>query len=60
MWFNDIKLPDELSRAHDDGNLVVFAGAGVSCGPPSALPLFSGLVERIAKNAAMKTLAVLI
>jgi NAD-dependent SIR2 family protein deacetylase len=52
MFFNDVELPDELSRARDDGNLVIFAGAGVSCGPPSSLPLFPGLVQRIAKNAA--------
>lgn len=52
MWFNDIELPDELSRARDQGNLVIFAGAGVSRGPPSSLPLFTGLVERIAENAA--------
>ena len=52
MLFNDIELPDGLSRARDDGNLVIFAGAGVSCGPPSSLPLFPGLVEQIAKNAA--------
>jgi len=52
VWFNDIELPDELSRARDQGNLVIFAGAGVSRGPPSSLPLFTGLVERIAENAA--------
>lgn len=52
MWFHDIELPDELSQARDDGKLLVFAGAGVSYGPPSSLPLFSGLAERIAENTA--------
>ena len=52
MFFNDIELPDELWRARDEDNLVIFAGAGVSCGPPSSLPLFSGLVERIAESSA--------
>jgi hypothetical protein len=52
MWFNDIELPDELWRARDEDNLVIFAGAGVSDGPPSSLPLFSGLVERIAESSA--------
>src|SRR5258708_1680793 len=52
MWFGDIELPDELWRARDEENLVIFAGAGVSCGPPSSLPLFSGLVEQIARSAA--------
>jgi NAD-dependent SIR2 family protein deacetylase len=53
MWFHDIELPDELSQARRDGRLVVFAGAGVSRGPPSSLPLFPGLAERIAENTAM-------
>ncbi len=52
MWFGDIELPDELWRARDEENLVIFAGAGVSCGPPSSLPLFPGLVERIAETSA--------
>ena len=52
MVFSDIELPDELWRARDEDDLVIFAGAGVSCGAPSSLPLFSGLVERIAVSAA--------
>jgi NAD-dependent SIR2 family protein deacetylase len=52
MYFNDIELPDELWRARNEDNLVIFAGAGVSYGPPSSLPLFSGLVEQIARGAA--------
>jgi hypothetical protein len=51
MWFNDIELPDELFPAREEGDLVIFAGAGVSCGHPSSLPLFPGLVQRIAENA---------
>jgi hypothetical protein len=52
MLFNEIELPDEIPLARDEGNLVIFAGAGVSCGSPSSLPLFEGLVEKIAVNSA--------
>lgn len=42
------KLPSDLLLAQRTGNLVVFVGAGVSMGPPSNLPSFPRLVERIA------------
>jgi hypothetical protein len=54
MWFNEIELPDDLLRARDEGELVVFAGAGVSCGSPSNLPMFPGLVQRIAENSVIQ------
>jgi hypothetical protein len=56
MWFNDIELPDDLLRARDEGELVVFAGAGVSRGSPSNLPMFPGLVRRIAENSVIPRL----
>jgi hypothetical protein len=38
MWINrDVDLPQALVSAQRDGRLVVFAGAGVSMGPPSKL-----------------------
>jgi SIR2-like domain len=42
-----LNLPDELLDASLAGELVVFAGAGVSMGAPARLPSFQGLAERI-------------
>lgn len=44
-----ITLPDELERARVAGELVVFAGAGVSMGPPAYLPNFLTLAREIAE-----------
>src|SRR5690349_9043853 len=55
MWINkDVNLPEELLRAQREGRLVVFAGAGVSMGPPSNLPSFEKLVERLAGTALVR------
>ena len=43
-----VNLPDELIDAQRAGHLVIFAGAGVSRGPPSCLPDFDELAERVA------------
>ena len=48
MKFADIDFPAPLLDALADGTLVVFAGAGVSCGPPAGLPSFSDLAQEIA------------
>ena len=49
MWINDeIDIPEELFAAQRDGRLVIFAGAGVSMGPPSNLPDFADLATGIA------------
>lgn len=42
---NGPDIPDALLRAHEEGRVVFFCGAGVSY--PAALPGFSGLVDRI-------------
>lgn len=42
-----IELPDQLELARVSGKLVVFAGAGVSMGPPSNLPGFRELGREI-------------
>ncbi|PIJ60676.1 SIR2 family protein [Mesotoga sp. H07.pep.5.3] len=47
-----VNIPDEILRAREDGKLVVFAGAGVSMGPPSCLPNFPQLVKQIAEQCA--------
>lgn len=41
-------LPDDLERARNTGELVVFAGAGVSMGAPANLPSFRDLAIEIA------------
>ena len=52
MWINrDVDLPQALVSAQRDGRLVVFAGAGVSMGPPSNLPSFDALAAAISGGA---------
>jgi len=50
MRFGEVDIPQELIDARRNGNLAVFAGAGVSVGPPSNLPGFDELVRRVAQN----------
>ena len=38
-------IPDKLRRAHEDGEVVLFCGAGVSM--PAGLPSFKGLVNAV-------------
>ena len=40
-------LPEPLVRAHAEGRLVLFVGAGASADPPSDLPLFGDLAARV-------------
>ena len=47
MNFGNVELPREVQKAIDADRLVVFAGAGVSCPPPSNLPLFNELAREI-------------
>lgn len=55
MWITDaVDLPDELITAQAEGQLVIFAGAGVSMGTPSNLPSFTELADRIAQEAAVR------
>lgn len=50
MFCDPIDLQDEIVAAQEQGRLVIFAGAGVSMGPPSDLPGFKELSARIAHN----------
>lgn len=45
------ELPQELIDAHADGRVVFFVGAGASCAPPSNLPLFKDLAEKMGEEA---------
>ena len=52
MWITgQVEVPETVLLAQQRGQLVVFVGAGVSVAPPSALPLFVPLAERIAADA---------
>ena len=48
MRISGIDFPEPLLRALRDGELVVFAGAGVSMGDPACLPNFQALAKAIA------------
>src|SRR6266508_2129601 len=53
MLFGAIDFPSEILRARDAGELVVFAGAGVSMPPPSSLPSFIQLAEQIGASSGI-------
>lgn len=51
---NGPDVPDELLKAHEEGRLVFFCGAGISY--PAGLPDFKGLVEEIyRRNGTTRT-----
>ncbi len=55
MWINnDVDLPGAIVTAQREARLVVFAGAGVSMGPPSNLPSFETLAKSIAAGALLQ------
>ncbi|TKR30188.1 DUF4020 domain-containing protein [Luteimonas gilva] len=49
----NLDFDDRILDAIKDGKLVVFAGAGVSMGPPSNLDSFWKLAEKIARNTGL-------
>ena len=50
MLLGGINIPEAVLTAHEEGRLVIFAGAGVSMAPPSNLPNFLGLAQQIGKK----------
>ncbi len=48
MLIGEIEFPESLIEAQKRGTLVVFAGAGVSMGPPANLPSFENLADEVA------------
>ncbi|MBA7637251.1 hypothetical protein ES703_44889 [subsurface metagenome] len=50
MLIGEIGFPEPLIEAQRKGTLVVFAGAGVSMGPPSNLPSFEDLADEVASG----------
>jgi len=52
QWITaEVELPQELIEAHAEGRLVFFVGAGASKAPPSSLPLFAELADRLGHEA---------
>lgn len=50
MYLNDIDFPNRIIDSIQEHRLVVFAGAGASVDPPTSLPNFEKLAERIAEG----------
>ena len=50
MKIGGVDFPEPVLNALRDGRLVVFAGAGVSMGPPARLPSFRKLAEKVAEG----------
>lgn len=53
MKIAGVDFPERLLSALRDGRLVVFAGAGVSMGPPAGLPDFKGLASSVARGTTL-------
>ena len=53
MKIAGVEFPERLLNALRDGGLVVFAGAGVSMGPPAGLPDFKGLASGVARGTPL-------
>ncbi len=52
MWVTEnVEIDDSLVAALREGELVIFAGAGVSMGAPTLLPAFAGLAEALGAEA---------
>lgn len=52
MILEHAQLPERLARAHAEGRLVLFVGAGASVDSPSDLPLFRELAAQVADVAS--------
>ena len=50
------EIPEHLLQAHEDGQVVFFCGAGISC--PAGLPLFGSLVNRVYRKLRVQRDAV--
>jgi len=48
MLLGGVQIPADVLTAQEEGNLVVFTGAGISVASPSDLPSFAGLAMRVA------------
>ena len=53
MKIGGFEFPDRFLNALSDGNLVIFAGAGVSMGEPANMPSFAGLARQISEQSGI-------
>jgi hypothetical protein len=53
MRFEGVEFPQAIIDAQKRGDLVIFAGAGVSMPAPSCLPGFKGLANELANGTAL-------
>lgn len=52
MWItSEVNLPQKVIDDHENGELVLFIGAGASMGAPSSLPSFEALAKELARLA---------
>jgi hypothetical protein len=51
MRIKNVDFPRQLREAHDNGRLIIFAGAGVSIPPPSNYPNFDRLADIVADGS---------
>lgn len=49
-----LEIPDFVASALESGELIIFAGAGVSMGRPAKLPSYSELADRIADKVGAR------
>lgn len=54
MLIHNVEIPQKVLDAQSEGRLVVFAGAGVSVAPPSNLPLFDELCDKISGSTDVR------
>ncbi|XBH20409.1 SIR2 family protein [Jonesiaceae bacterium BS-20] len=50
-FIDGVDIPEEVLKAHSEGRLVLFVGAGVSKSEPSSLPLFHELARQLGDRA---------
>ena len=53
MKIGGFDFPDRFLNALSDGNLVIFAGAGISMGKPANMPSFAGLARQISEQSGI-------
>ncbi|MCY4037418.1 MAG: hypothetical protein OXF64_08215 [bacterium] len=56
MWFGlsdgqEAEVPEKLISAYAEGRLALFVGAGASVAPPSGLPTFQELTEKLCNES---------
>lgn len=58
QFIEGVDIPEEVLKAHSDGKLVLFVGAGASKSAPSSLPLFTELAKQLGELARVPCLKI--